>query len=203
MTVDVLRQVGVGAGTKVTTAAVEPSDTAFIQYTSGSTGDPKGVVLSQANVLANVRGIGWAVRFRSDDIVVTWLPLYHDMGLIGSWLFSAYFGAPITVLSPLAFLTRPQRWLWALHDSRGTLCPAPNFSYELCARKIPDAALAGLDLSAWRVAINAGEAVLPDTLARFARRFEPTASGLRATCLVTGWRNPLWRSPSRPSTVGR
>ena len=173
MTVDVLRQVGVGAGTKVTTAAVEPSDTAFIQYTSGSTGDPKGVVLSQANVLANVRGIGWAVRFRSDDIVVTWLPLYHDMGLIGSWLFSAYFGAPITVLSPLAFLTRPQRWLWALHDSRGTLCPAPNFSYELCARKIPDAALAGLDLSAWRVAINAGEAVLPDTLARFARRFEP------------------------------
>ena len=173
MTVDVLRQVGLGAGTKVTTAAVEPSGTAFIQYTSGSTGDPKGVVLNQANVLANVRGIGWAVRFRADDIVVTWLPLYHDMGLIGSWLFSVYFGAPITVLSPLAFLTRPERWLWALHDSRGTLCPAPNFSYELCARKITDAAIAGLDLSAWRVAINAGEAVLPDTLARFARRFGP------------------------------
>jgi len=172
-TVDALHQIGLRAGTKVTTAAVEPSDTAFIQYTSGSTGDPKGVVLSQANVLANVRGIGSAVSFRPDDIVVSWLPLYHDMGLIGSWLFSVYFGAPITVLSPLAFLTRPERWLWALHDSKGTLCPAPNFSYELCARKIPNTAITGLDLSAWRVAINAGEAVLPDTLARFAKRFEP------------------------------
>ena len=173
VTVDGLRDAALGAGTKVTTASVEPSNTAFIQYTSGSTGDPKGVVLSQANVLANVRGIGWAVRFRPDDIVVTWLPLYHDMGLIGSWLFSVYFGAPITILSPLAFLTRPERWLWALHDSKGTLCPAPNFSYELCARKIPDHAITGLDLSAWRVAINAGEAVLPDTLARFAKRFGP------------------------------
>ncbi len=172
-TVDLLRRAGLAAETKVTTASVEPSATAFIQYTSGSTGDPKGVVLSQANVLANVRGIGWAVKFRPDDIVVTWLPLYHDMGLIGSWLFSVYFGAPITVLSPLAFLTRPERWLWALHDSKGTLCPAPNFSYELCARKISDSAITGLDLSTWRVAINAGEAVLPETLARFAKRFEP------------------------------
>jgi fatty-acyl-CoA synthase len=155
------------------TAAVSPSETAFIQYTSGSTGEPKGVVLSHSNVLANVRGIGWAVKFRPTDIVVTWLPLYHDMGLIGSWLFSVYFGAPITVLSPLSFLSRPERWLWAMHDSRGTLCPAPNFSYELCARKIPDDALEGLDLSRWRVAINAGEAVLPETLERFARRFAP------------------------------
>ncbi len=172
-TVEALRQIGLRGSTKVTTASVQPSETAFIQYTSGSTGDPKGVVLSQANVLANVRGIGWAVSFRPDDFVVSWLPLYHDMGLIGSWLFSVYFGAPITILSPLAFLTRPERWLWALHDSRGTLCPAPNFSYELCARKIPDQAIEGLDLSAWRVAINAGEAVLPETLARFAKRFEP------------------------------
>jgi len=158
---------------RLPSAGVIPADTAFIQYTSGSTGDPKGVVLSHANILANVRGIGWAVKFRPSDIVVSWLPLYHDMGLIGSWLFSVYFGAPITVLSPLAFLSRPERWLWALHDSHGTLCPAPNFSYEMCARKIPDQALEGLDLSAWRIAINAGEAVLPDTLERFARRFEP------------------------------
>jgi len=160
-------------GTRLPSAGVIPADTAFIQYTSGSTGDPKGVVLSHANILANVRGIGWAVRFRPSDIAVSWLPLYHDMGLIGSWLFSLYFGAPITVLSPLAFLSRPARWLWALRDSHGTLCPAPNFAYEICARKIPDQALEGLDLSAWRIAINAGEAVLPDTLERFARRFEP------------------------------
>ncbi|HUY12263.1 MAG TPA: AMP-binding protein [Terriglobia bacterium] len=163
-------------------AAGRPSDIAFIQYTSGSTGDPKGVVLTQSNVLANVRGIGWSVNFRPTDIVVSWLPLYHDMGLIGSWLFSVYFGSPITVMSPLAFLRRPERWLWAMHDSGGTLCPAPNFSYELCARKIPDRALQGLDLSAWRVAINAGEAVLPDTLGRFADRFKPY--GFRAEAFV-------------------
>ena len=153
--------------------AVVPSDTAFIQYTSGSTGDPKGVVLSQANILANVRGIGWAVKVHPRDVVVSWLPLYHDMGLIGSWLFSVFYALPITIFSPLAFLSRPERWLWALHDSGGTLCPAPNFSYELCARKTPESALEGLDLSAWRVAINAGEAVLPDTLSRFEQRFRP------------------------------
>jgi fatty-acyl-CoA synthase len=161
------------AGSKLPARGIEPAEIAFIQYTSGSTGDPKGVTLTHANVLANVRGIGWSVQFRPVDYVVSWLPLYHDMGLIGSWLFSVYHGAPVTLLSPLAFLSRPERWLWAMHDSRGSLCPAPNFSYELCARKIPEEALEGLDLSGWRVAINAGEAVLPETLARFAARFEP------------------------------
>ncbi|HYM11889.1 MAG TPA: AMP-binding protein [Bryobacterales bacterium] len=165
--VEALRQAGAGTAPR----AVAPAETGFIQYTSGSTGDPKGVVLSHANILANVRGIGHSVQVRPDDIVVTWLPLYHDMGLIGSWLFSLYYGTPITVLSPLAFLSRPERWLWAMHDARGSLCPAPNFSYELCARKIPDSAVEGLDLSSWRVAINAGEAVLAGTLARFTERF--------------------------------
>jgi fatty-acyl-CoA synthase len=168
-----LARLGSQGGANSRPADVQPSEIAFIQYTSGSTGDPKGVVLTQQNVLANARGIGWAVNFRPDDVVVTWLPLYHDMGLIGSWLFSVYHGAPITVLSPLDFLSRPERWLWALHDSGGTLCPAPNFAYELCARKIRDEALLGLDLSRWRVAINAGEAVLPETLARFTERFRP------------------------------
>lgn len=170
------------SGGKLPGRGIDPAGIAFIQYTSGSTGDPKGVVLTHSNVLANVRGIGWSVGFRPDDYVVSWLPLYHDMGLIGSWLFSVYHGAPITVMSPLAFLSRPARWLWAMHDSRGSLCPAPNFSYELCARKIPEKALEGLDLSRWRVAINAGEAVLPDTLARFAARFKPY--GFRAESFV-------------------
>ncbi len=169
-------------GARLPAGGIEPAEIAFIQYTSGSTGDPKGVVLTHSNVLANVRGIGASVKVRPDDYVVSWLPLYHDMGLIGSWLFSIYHGAPITLLSPHAFLTRPERWLWAMHDSRGSLCPAPNFSYELCARKIPDEALEGLDLSAWRVAINAGEAVLPETLARFAARFKPY--GFRAESFV-------------------
>ncbi len=161
------------SGARLQPGAIEAADAAFIQYTSGSTGDPKGVVLTQSNLLANIRGIGWSVNVQPTDIVVSWLPLYHDMGLIGSWLFSVYYALPITVMSPLAFLSRPERWLWALDKSGGTLCPAPNFSYELCARKIPDSAIEGLDLSAWRIAINAGEAVLPATLERFEKRFKP------------------------------
>jgi acyl carrier protein len=168
-TVEALRE----AGERAPKAAVDPAETAFIQYTSGSTGDPKGVVLKHSNILANIQGIGHSVRVRPTDIGVSWLPLYHDMGLIGSWLFCLFYAVPITVLSPIAFLTRPERWLWALSDSKATLCPAPNFSYELCARKIPDSAIEGLDLSAWRVAINAGEAVHPETLAHFAQRFKP------------------------------
>jgi len=171
-----------GSGARLQPGSIEAAEAAFIQYTSGSTGDPKGVVLTQSNLLANIRGIGWAVNVQPADIVVSWLPLYHDMGLIGSWLYSVYYALPITILSPLAFLSRPEKWLWALHDSRGTLCPAPNFSYELCARKIPDSALEGLDLSAWRVAINAGEAVLPGTLERFEKRFKPY--GFRAESFV-------------------
>ena len=152
---------------------INPSDVFFIQYTSGSTGNPKGVTLSHANVLANIRGIGHGVQAVPSDVVVTWLPLYHDMGLIGSWLFSLYYGFPITILSPLDFLTRPERWLWALSDSGGTLCPAPNFAFELCVRKISDEAMEGVNLSKWRVAINAGEPVLSPTLERFTKRFSP------------------------------
>ena len=155
------------------TPLANPSDIFFLQYTSGSTGNPKGVTLTHSNVLANVRGIGWAVKACPDDVVVSWLPLYHDMGLIGSWLFSVYHGFPITVMSPLDFLSRPERWLWALSDAGGTLCPAPNFSFELCVRKIEDPALEGVDLSRWRVAINAGEPVMPATLEAFAQRFGP------------------------------
>lgn len=168
-TVSALRQLAAGAPAP----GVECAEVFFIQYTSGSTGNPKGVVLTHANVLANIQGIGGAVQTRPDDVVVSWLPLYHDMGLIGSWLLSVFYGFPITIMSPLAFLSRPERWLWALSDSRGSLCPAPNFSYELCARKIPDQALECVDLSRWRIAINAGEPVLPDTLERFAKRFAP------------------------------
>ncbi len=151
----------------------ETSEIFFIQYTSGSTGNPKGVTLTHSNVLANVRGIGEAVQATPHDVVVSWLPLYHDMGLIGSWLFSVYHAYPITVMSPLDFLSRPERWLWAMSDSGGTLCPAPNFSFDLCTAKISDAALEGVDLSPWRIAINAGEPVLAHTLEAFAERFAP------------------------------
>src|SRR5882724_11635310 len=108
------------------------SDIALLQYTSGSTGDPKGVALTHANLLANIRAIGEAVELTSDDVGVSWLPLYHDMGLIGSWLTLLHYGTPLCVMSPLAFLTRPERWLHAFHKHRGTIAAAPNFAYELC-----------------------------------------------------------------------
>jgi 1-acyl-sn-glycerol-3-phosphate acyltransferase len=146
--------------------------TALIQYTSGSTGDPKGVVLSHANLLANIRSIGQVIEASSADVFVSWLPLYHDMGLIGAWLGSLYFAAPLYVMSPLSFLGRPQSWLWAMHRFRATISAAPNFAFELCAAKIADADLAGLDLSTLRLLADGAEPVSVNTLRRFTERFE-------------------------------
>ena len=146
--------------------------TALIQYTSGSTGDPKGVVLSHANLLANIRSIGQVIEASSADVFVSWLPLYHDMGLIGAWLGSLYFAAPLYVMSPLSFLGRPQSWLWAMHRFRATISAAPNFAFELCATKIADADLAGLDLSTLRLLADGAEPVSVNTLRRFTERFE-------------------------------
>ena len=146
-------------------------DLALLQYTSGSTGHPKGVMLTHANLLANVRAIGEALALRCDDVGVSWLPLYHDMGLIGAWLMPLYFGLPVVILSPLAFLSRPVRWLRAFHRYRGTVGAAPNFAYELAAAKVSDDDIRDLDLSSWRAALNGAEPVLPATLDRFAARF--------------------------------
>ena len=156
--------------------------TALLQYTSGSTGEPKGVVLSHADLLANIRAMGEAVAVRPDDCFVSWLPLYHDMGLIGAWLGSLYFGVPLVSMSPLAFLARPLRWLEAIDQHRGTLSAAPNFAYELCLKRIGDDEIAGLDLSCWRRAYNGAEPVSAATLARFAERF--ARCGLRAGALA-------------------
>ncbi len=153
--------------------SLHSDDTAMIQYTSGSTSEPKGVLLTHHSILSNIRAVGQAAQICPTDAGVSWLPLYHDMGLIGSWLCSLYFGIPITILSPFAFLNRPERWLWAIHYHRATLSAAPNFAYELCIRKIDDKAIEGLDLSSWRIAFNGAEAVNPDTLDRFTQRFRP------------------------------
>jgi acyl carrier protein len=145
--------------------------TALLQYTSGSTGNPKGVILTHANLLANIRAMGEAVQVRSTDVFVSWLPLYHDMGLIGAWLTSLYFAMPLVLMSPVDFITRPQRWLWAIHRFRATLSASPNFGYELCLKRLPDEDLSKLDLSCWRGALNGAEPVSPSTAERFCRHF--------------------------------
>ena len=158
------------------------AEVALLQYTSGSTGDPKGVVLTHANLLANIRAMGAASKAGGEDVFVSWLPLYHDMGLIGSWLGALYHGCPLILMSPLAFLAQPARWLAALSRHHGTISGAPNFAYELCVHKIKDEELAGLDLSHWRFAFNGAEPVNPATLEAFARRF--ASCGLKRTTLA-------------------
>ncbi len=147
------------------------ADTAFLQYTSGSTGNPKGVTLTHANLLANVRALGEVVKVKSTDVIVSWLPLYHDMGLIGTWMSSLYYAAMLVVMSPLSFIARPHRWLRVIHHHRGTISAAPNFAYELCLKRIADEDIQGLDLSSWRIACNGAEPVSPDTVENFCSRF--------------------------------
>ncbi|MCF7481055.1 AMP-binding protein [Vibrio sp. J1-1] len=149
----------------------QKEDIAFLQYTSGSTGVPKGVTLTHANLLANIRAMGKVINAKSDDVFVSWLPVYHDMGLIGAWLGSLYHAIPLVIMSPLLFLTKPQRWLWAIHHHRGTLSPAPNFAYELCVSRVKESDLEGLDLSSWRLSWNGAEPVSPQSIQNFSEKF--------------------------------
>ena len=184
ISVDALR--GAGGSDVPPDAAASGRDTAMLQYTSGSTGDPKGVVLSHDNLLANIRAMGAAAAVNSTDRFVSWLPLYHDMGLIGAWLGTMYHGVPLTLMSPADFLARPSRWLWTIHRHRATISAGPNFAYEIAASKIQDDELQGLDLRAWRLAFNGAEPVRAATLLRFAARFEAHGFDPRAMTPVYG-----------------
>lgn len=150
---------------------------ALIQYTSGSTGDPKGVVLTHANLLANIRAMCEALQASSTDVFVSWLPLYHDMGLIGAWLGSLYQGVHVIFMRPLAFLADPISWLRTLSDYKGTLSAAPNFAFELCCKSIRDEDLHDLDLRSLRCLLNGAEPVSARTIERFSDRF--SACGFR------------------------
>jgi len=149
----------------------DPAATALIQYTSGSTGDPKGVVLSHANLLANIRAMFTAIDATSADVLLSWLPLYHDMGLIGAWLAPLYVGGAVLHNVSAEFSRRPQSWLWASHRYRATISAAPNFAFELCLKQIDDADLSGLDLSSLRFVANGAEPISIHTLRRFIERF--------------------------------
>ncbi|WP_296268632.1 non-ribosomal peptide synthase/polyketide synthase [Pseudomonas sp. UBA6562] len=151
-------------------------DIAFLQYTSGSTALPKGVQVSHGNLVANEQLIrhGFGIDLNPDDVIVSWLPLYHDMGLIGGLLQPIYSGVPCVLMSPGYFLARPQRWLQAISEYGGTISGGPDFAYRLCSERVSDAALAGLDLSRWRVAYSGSEPIRQDSLAGFAERFRAT-----------------------------
>jgi amino acid adenylation domain-containing protein len=177
---------------------VEEKTVAFLQYTSGSTSSPKGVMISHGNVLHNMKVIQTACNTGEDSTVVTWLPLYHDMGLIGTVLQPLYLGARCVLMGPITFLQKPVRWLQAITQYRAHSSSAPNFAYELCARKISSAEKTELDLSDWRVAVNGAEPVRPETMTRFAAAFRecgftadafyPSYGMAESTLMVTGGR---------------
>jgi len=147
--------------------------TAFLQYTSGSTGTPKGVMITHRNIDCNERSIQQAFHHDATDIVLGWLPVYHDMGLIGNVLQPLYTGASCVLMAPATFLQRPMRWLQAISNFRATTSGGPNFAYELCARNATDADINGIDLSSWKVAFCGADTVRPSTLERFIERFAP------------------------------
>ncbi|MGB8510245.1 MAG: AMP-binding protein, partial [Pyrinomonadaceae bacterium] len=152
--------------------AIDGNTLAFLQYTSGSTSTPKGVMVSHANLLHNEQTIQRACRHTHESTFVGWLPLYHDMGLIGNVIQPLYLGARCVLMSPVAFLQRPLRWLDAISRFRAATSGGPNFAYDLCVRKTTPEQRASLDLSSWTTAFNGAEPVRPESLERFAEAFE-------------------------------
>lgn len=153
--------------------AVAADDLALVQFSSGSTGTPRGVMLSHRNLLANIACALAKLTPDETTVNVSWLPLYHDMGLIGGLFMPLYCACTLVLLSPQSFMFDPKRWLWAIHRYRGTASTAPNFAYQLLATRMSDAELAGLDLSSWTLALCGAEPVVPGTLEAFAERFAP------------------------------
>ncbi len=178
---------------------------AVLQYTSGSTGTPKGVMLVHRNLLHNAALITYGFELNRSCSGVSWLPTYHDMGLVGGVLYNVFFGCCCVLMSPMAFLQKPVRWLRAISRFRATVSGGPNFAYDLCTQKVTDDQLEGLDLSSWDVAFNGAEPIRTATLEKFTERFAPVGFRREAmypcygmaetTLLVTG------RDKSKPTVI--
>jgi 8-amino-7-oxononanoate synthase len=152
---------------------IKDSDLAVLQFTSGSTGSPKGVMLTHGNLMHNVSLITMAFDFTRDGAGMTWLPTYHDMGLVGGVLNPLFFGRFNVLMSPLAFLQKPVRWLQAVSKYKVSISGGPNFAYDLCVEKITPEQCEGLNLSKWQVAFNGAEPVRPETITTFTEKFAP------------------------------
>jgi acyl-CoA synthetase (AMP-forming)/AMP-acid ligase II len=163
---------------------IAPDAVAFLQYTSGSTGDPKGVEVTHSNVLHNLTVISEAARVTAESVFVGWIPHFHDMGLVG--VMAAFVaGANVVGMSPLAFLKQPVRLLQAISDHRGTISAAPNFAYDLIARRVTAEQLAGLDLSTWDAALNGAEPIRRRTIERIIDLLAP--AGFAPTAVRPGY----------------
>ena len=156
-----------------TLEAPEPDALAFLQFTSGSTRQPKGVMVTHANIMANMEAIRCAFRHDPDTPAVSWLPMFHDMGLVGCLMQPVYLGITSVLFSPLSFLQKPVRWLRAIAEHRATTSGAPNFAYELCVRSLKTEDVEALDLSSWSLAFCGAEPVRPDVLRAFADLLRP------------------------------
>jgi len=199
-------QVPAGLETDWRDPAISSDTLAFLQYTSGSTSQPKGVMLSHGNLMHNLKAIRHGFQIDSSAVGVFWLPSYHDMGLIGGILEPMYLGGSSTLMSPVSFLQRPVRWLEAISRYRGTTSGAPNFAYDLCVDKITPEQIDTLDLSSWTLAFCGAEPIRPETLESFARTFErcgfrraafyPCFGMAESSLLVSGG-----QGPSEPRTL--
>ncbi|MBW2278178.1 MAG: AMP-binding protein [Deltaproteobacteria bacterium] len=167
------------------TATPSPDDVATIQYSSGTTGDPKGVMLSHRAMLNYMRLLRDGAELSTDDVHVNWAPLYHDMGLFGAFLLPLLCGCSTVLIPTMEFIAAPSLWLRAIDRYRGTVSWAPNFAYSLCAKRIDDKEIEGLDLSSWRIAFNASEPCLPASVEAFAERFGPY--GYRPEAMTSAW----------------
>lgn len=186
---------------------IDPKSLAMLQYTSGSTGTPKGVMLTNENLMVNVQLICYGFEPTRQGSGLSWLPTYHDMGLVGGVLKSMFYGRHSVLMSPMTFLQKPIRWLRGISKYRTSISGGPNFAYDLCTSKITDDQLTGVDLSCWELAFNGAEPVRAETLHKFAERFGPYGFNLRSfypcygmaetTLIVTGGykgRLPLLRT---------
>ncbi|MBF9234638.1 AMP-binding protein [Microvirga alba] len=157
----------------VASGEISETDPAFLQFTSGTTSQPKALLVDQRTLLSNVRGLAQARQWTHEDVIVSWLPLYHDMGLVGLTMTGFATGMTVVLMPSNLFTMNPVRWLWAIHTFGGTVSSAPNFAYQFVASHAPEHRTRGLDLSRWRCAINAAEFIQKRTIDLFTTRFEP------------------------------